>query len=525
MAARVLVIGLDAAEASMIERWSEAGELPVFASLARSGQAIHLDDNPLESLPEAVWHELNTGIPGHQIGRYYVPQQVHTGEARARSVTASEIDPGQFFWAVAAKAGRRIAVIDPVHAVAVPDFNGVQLFEWGLHDRHFAVSGEPAEFLARVRRRYGDHPVKSCDDHRATPVGYRTLLDDLERGIALKTQLVSDLLREDSWDLLYATFAESHCVGHQFWHFQDPAHPRYDPQAPAAFQSAMKRIYRRLDDALGQLIGQAGENTVVMVVASHGMGTYVGGYQLLPEFLIRIGMAAGAAGGGEKSEFSNRQKALVRTLYHRLRGRFSLLAANRRPLAGSRFGRRVRAFFGTPIDGLQSGATQAVAVLNNRVGAIRLNLKGREPNGQVAPGNEAGAVLGLIREELMRLEDPRSGEPIVARVASAGEIFGPGHHPDVPDLMIVFRTDLGPLEACRSETVGLIERPLFKPDKPRTGDHTTQSRLWLSGPGIAAGRGRGSSRDLAPTVLRALAVPVPKAMAGKSFYPDISMLS
>ena len=36
-------------------------------------------------------------------------------------------------------------------------------------------------------------------------------------------------------------------------------------------------------------------------------------------------------------------------------------------------------------------------------------------------------------------------------VQTANEEFGPDHHPDVPDVMVLFRTGHGPVEACRSE--------------------------------------------------------------------------
>ncbi len=507
MTTRVLFLGLDAAEATLIDRWSESGELPTFAMLDRSARVVRLDDNPMNTLPEAIWHEIHTGLAGDRLGRYYVPGQIRTGEAVSRPMSADEIDPDQFFWAAASAAGCRVAVVDPVHAVPVPSFNGIQLFEYGTHDRHFAVSSDPPELLREICARYGNHPVESCDDHGASEAGYRELLAKLEAGIAQKERIACDLLGREDWDLFHVTFAESHCVGHQFWHFQDPSHPRHDPNAPDAFQSAIKRVYRRLDRAVGALMNAAGDGATVMVVASHGMGVYVGGYQLLPEFLVRLGLSAGRGAVGSAP------RTAIRNVYHWLRGRVPL-PGERRPFTGSDFGRRIRNDLGVPVDGLQHSATKAIAVLNNRVGAIRLNLKGRDPNGSVAQGREADALVAMLRDELSQLEDPRSGERVVAATTTAREAFGPHHHADAPDLMVLFRTDLGPIEACRSRRVGLIRRPLFKPEKPRTGDHTAHSRLWLSGPSVRPGQEQASTRDLAPTVLQALGVELPPAITG-----------
>jgi predicted AlkP superfamily phosphohydrolase/phosphomutase len=163
---------------------------------------------------------------------------------------------------------------------------------------------------------------------------------------------------------------------------------------------------------------------------------------------------------------------------------------------------------------LESPRTRAIAVPNNRCGAIRLNLRGREPHGGVEPGGEADALLAEMRRELLALEHLATGERIVKRVVTAAEAYGPDHHPDLPDLIVVFRTDLGPLEACRSDRVGVIREPFWG---SRTGDHTTESRLWALG----TERPREADLpanvvDLAPTVLRLLDVALPPGLDGRA---------
>src|SRR6185312_15885170 len=94
------------------------------------------------------------------------------------------------------------------------------------------------------------------------------------------------------------------------------------------------------------------------------------------------------------------------------------------------------------------------------------------------------SLIAMLKRELMALRDPASNETIIARVVTADEQFGPGHHPDLPDLICVFRTDLGMLERCASPAIGEVHAPVYHPHAPRTGDHTVNSRLWASGPGI-----------------------------------------
>jgi len=523
MSRRVLVIGVDAAEATLIDRWAEAGSLGHFRDLARLGASYKLS-NSMTTLPGAIWPEIVTGRSAGTLGQYYHPRQLHTGEAVARKIEAHEVDPQQFYWAHASRAGKRCVVIDQVQTVGVPGFNGVQLFEWGLHDRHFAMTSDPPSLLQEIRARHGDHPVHQCDTHGASLEGYDELLRGLLHGITQKTRFTLELLAKEQWDLFAVTFSEAHCGGHQFWHLHDPADRRHDHKAPIHLKNALQSVYRAIDDAIGALLRACGSEAVVLVVASHGMGPNLGGPQLLPEVLIRLGLGPGRASAATPAQNGfTWHKALARGMYTRLRTRVRL-PGGRRPLIGSRLGRSVRNYFECPVD-LDHAAVKAASLLNDRCGAIRLNLIGREPRGCIRPGEQADRLVASLREQLLALTDD-VGRPIVGHVKTAEEAFGRGHHPDLPDLIIDFRTDIGPVERCQSPTVGPIERLLWKPEAPRTGDHTVESRLWIVGDGLGPASGgirNASVLDIAPTVLHLLGVPAPDELDG-SVVPDARIL-
>jgi predicted AlkP superfamily phosphohydrolase/phosphomutase len=496
--AEVLVIGLDAAEATLIERWGDEGLLPNLAALRQRGLSSPLM-NSLETLPGAIWPELCTGRSGGKLGVFYHPNQIHTGEARGRPVTADDIDEGGYYWSVASRAGRRVAVIDQPQTFPTPQLNGVQVFEWGLHDRNVAIGSEPADLITDLRSRHGDHPVDSCDSaHGCTTDGYRHLLAALLDGVSRKTALMLDVMRRGEWDLFAGCYGETHCAGHHFWHFFDAAHPRHDPAAPDDLRNALFSVYRRIDDGIGELVDAAGGRGPALVVASHGMGPKLGGPQLLPGVLRRLGM-------GGPTDLRLRLGSVVPR---------PLSRAVRR-VSRSRSAERILGTGGRSFGDLSSPQKRAVAVPNNRCGAIRISLAGREPAGTVRPGAEADALIDQLRHELLALRDPASGQGIVERVLDPTEAFGPDHHPDVPDLMVVFRTDLGQLEACQSPRVGLVQAPVMTAVLPRTGDHTVQSRLWATGPGLSSGAGpAGDVMDIAPTLLDLLDVEAPEGLDG-----------
>jgi len=126
--------------------------------------------------------------------------------------------------------------------------------------------------------------------------------------------------------------------------------------------------------------------------------------------------------------------------------------------------------------------------------------------------NDVKDAIARIRSELPRTIE----EPIITRVQTSSEAFGPDHHPDLPDLICVFRTDLGMLERCESPAVGLVDVPIYHPHAPRSGDHTVNSQLWVSGPDIVGTpeNGRANVLDIAPTILDALDVALPEWLDG-----------
>ncbi|HEY7944342.1 MAG: hypothetical protein ACHP7M_06360 [Burkholderiales bacterium] len=507
MTARILAIGFDACEATLVRRWAAEGRLPNFAALQRASRTFQLD-NPMETLPGAIWPEIHTGRSSGKMGHFYIPNQLHSGEAVLRATRPGAIDPGFYYWTQASRAGRRVAVIDPVQAVAARGINGIQLFEWGLHDRTFDVTSEPPQLLREIRAAHGDHPIRSCDIHGETTAGYRRLLQGLLHGARTKTRFVPELIAREAWDLFSVTYSESHCAGHQFWHFMDPRHPWHDPDASREFQDALLSVYAALDDALPALLAAAGRDARVFAIFSHGIDLYYDGPQLLPEVLVRLGVAAGSLGAAGR--LLRRAKTKVTHLPRPVKAVIKRLARTRAMTAPA-------AAAGCLVDPFASPHTRAASVSNNRCGGIRLNLRGREPFGSVEPGPEAEALLQMLRRELMALRDPVSGEPIIRRVQSASEAFGPDHHFDLPDLICVFRTDLGLLEHCESPVVGQVYAPVYHPHAPRSGDHTANSQLWVSGPGIpATAKVRyGNVLDIAPTILDALGVALPDWLDGQ----------
>jgi len=491
--ARVLVIGLDSAESTLLERWVAEGKLPAMTALYEQGSAYRLD-NSWNSLPTAVWPELTSGRRPCNGAVYFPPRQLHTGEAAPRRVLAEEVDP-RGFWTIASDAGKRVAAIDLPWTVAPADLNGIFVTEWATHDRWFGTASYPATLVDEIREKHGDYPVHLCDDDYGASLADRErLAADLIDAVEHQTRLLLDLLGQETWDLFACAFGQFQCSGHNLWSFMET-----EQQVPDSLRHAIFAVFSKVDEGIAALRAAAGPDALSVVFASHGMGPLVGGQQLLPEVLVRLGAGSGA---GSTAKIRSRLPVGVRSTV--------------RKLVPPKLRHRLQEAAGSLPSPLASSATRAVTLPGDISGYIRLNLKGREPCGSLDPGAEAEAELSDIRRALLELEDPASGERIVTHVVTAEEAFGPDRHPDLPDLMVSFRQDLGRLDACVSERVGLVKMPFRVVN--RSGDHTSEARLWLAGHGLpsAAETGNASSLDLAPTILSLLDVPIPPELDGRS---------
>jgi len=105
--------------------------------------------------------------------------------------------------------------------------------------------------------------------------------------------------------------------------------------------------------------------------------------------------------------------------------------------------------------------------------------------------------------------DARTGRPVAREVRRTRQ-SAMESSPSLPDADLIVRWEPFPTDVVDSPTFGRIgPLPYY-----RSGGHTEQGFLWISGPGIEAGTRlpEGRPTSLAPTLLAILGAPVPDYM-------------
>ena len=120
---------------------------------------------------------------------------------------------------------------------------------------------------------------------------------------------------------------------------------------------------------------------------------------------------------------------------------------------------------------LSMGATwkksKAFDIPGDNTGTVRINLKGREPEGLVDPA-DFDKICDDIAEAFMELKHPDTGENMVREVVRIKEKYKGDGNQDLPDMLVKW-VEGAQITKMHSDRVGLIERDHL-PDK-RTGAH------------------------------------------------------
>jgi predicted AlkP superfamily phosphohydrolase/phosphomutase len=507
---RVLLIGLDSADADLIDGWVDGGYLPNFARLRQQGIRGRLGTSA-EVMHVSAWPTLYTGTtPGHH-GLY------HAYQIRAGSQLIHRTEPTQCgqppFWKQLDAAGRRCIIFDAFMNYRLPDFRGIQILDYGTWTWFGEPGSTPPGMLRGIRRRFGPYPAPEHSNFLQVPDDTRAFANQLIAGARLKSRIVQALATEEDWDLLFVTFGEPHGAGHYLWHVGDPSYPTHP--AVANDVNLVRDVYAGVDAAIGEILASLDDRTTVIVTSGDGMGPNYSGCHLMPEMLHRLGhFYAGNVGGGDARSTAPK-KGLLATLRQAVP--FGLRQSITRCLPRSVRYRMSMKWVNSGIDWSRS---RLFCIPNSNEGYFRVNLRGREPQGIVDPGAEYRDLVGSLCAELASLRNPANGLPAADHVFDMDRVFSGARRGDLPDAVINWNLAAQVTDQLESPAAGHIRGPAGHAISPfYNGNHRAAAFVLARGPGLGAGQSLegGNILDIAPTVLSLLGVDPPAHYEGRAW--------
>lgn len=285
-----------------------------------------------------------------------------------------------------------------------------------------------------------------------------------------REQMFFDALDKVRHGLCVCVFDGTDRIQHSFWRYIDKDHPANNGQGDEQELSfnPVEQVYQKMDAVVGRTLAECNEkDTVVMVVSDHGFTSFRYGVDL-NRWLEENGYLVIKDGQRDKKYLA----------------------------------------------GVDWTKTRAFAV---GLTGIYLNLKGRESQGIVAPGDEADRLREEIAAKLTNLTDPhRDNQPAIKQVYNALKIYQGPYKNEAPDLMPGYHRGY---RASWETAIGQVTEGIFHNNtKAWSGDHCIDHSLV---PGVLFCNRKIDAEnpklmDIGPTVLDMFGVDVPKYMDGKA---------
>ena len=305
---KVMVLGIDSAEPQLIHEMVGAGRLPHIASLLTRGVTGAVQ-NPRGFESGTVWQSFHTGKepgdhPMYDGLRYFNPRTYGFSFLEQSEVGADLI------WEHLSKHGKRCAVIDAPYCQIGQTINGIMVTDYAVHDAALGdnvitFATTPPSLAQELLEVVGPDPtggvqsdiplVETLQDH----IDFR---DRYFARVAKKGRLINHILQKEPWDYVEAVFTEPHSVGHRLWHVANTDHDQYQPHIHEALGDPIRDLYDLTDKAIGEVLAQLDERTLVIFYISHGMENHYTGVGLLDEALVQLDRGAPATGNRSLKE-------------------------------------------------------------------------------------------------------------------------------------------------------------------------------------------------------------------------------
>jgi predicted AlkP superfamily phosphohydrolase/phosphomutase len=506
---RVLIIGLDAFTPGLVEKWVADSRLPNVANFLRDGAWGAMNSVPNRNSAPA-WSTMVTGLNPGKHGIFFFTED-NPDRYDYKFVNGS-FRHGRAFWSVLSDEGQRVCVMNVPLSFPAEPVNGAMISGLDTPSADDPRFTHPPELRHRIKEwAGGNYPIYPGIKNFMMSGQADQALDQTHRAIDIRASVARQLMSAEEWDAFMVVFVEADQIQHFFWRqMEDPS-----PKDSARERSAIQDIYEHLDRVVGDLVKEAGPDTIVVLVSDHGARYDNGLAPALPSWLEQLGLLSYRAQPRKTNARSLVISSATRTfgeLNRRLPSGTKHQLTRLFPWLRRRL--EVMVSFGN-IDWARTRA-----YTDGHRPEIWVNLKGRQPQGCVAP-EEYESVRQEVIDGLTSALCAATGRPLVRQVLRREEAYsGPFTHLS-PDLVVEWTEDQGSCLDIRHEDgreYRLKHRHLAEDPTEQliTGQHAQLGIVALRGPGIKRGHIEDAQiADVAPTILLLRDAPIPSDCDGK----------
>ncbi|MGD2040063.1 MAG: alkaline phosphatase family protein [Anaerolineae bacterium] len=456
---KVFVVGLDCAEPSLVfERWRD--HLPNLRSLMEGGTYGSLTSTvPAITVP--AWASMTSSKDPGQLGVYGFRNRADHSYERMSIATSRSIQSTRV-WDILSGMGKNVVVVGVPQTYPVTPVRGCLISSFLTPSTQSAYT-HPPELKHEIAELLGGEYLFDVPQFRTENKDY--LLEQIYALADLQHEVVKHLMTTKPWDFFMHVDMGVDRIHHGFWKYFDERHPQYVAGNP--YEDAILDYYIHIDQQIGERLALLDDRTAVLVVSDHGGQPMMGGI-CFNEWLKQEGY----------------------------------LVLEYEP------------DYVVPLEKCEVDWSRTVAWGSGGYYArLFLNVRGREPEGVVAPA-DFDAVRDELAQRIAEITDP-AGNKLGSVAYKPDEIYREVNN-IAPDLIVYF----GNLSWRSVGSLGMNRIYTLENDTGPDDANHAQEGLYIFYDPHAASQGRGVIQhlmDVAPTILELLEVPVPHDMEGRSF--------
>ncbi|MCX5886353.1 MAG: alkaline phosphatase family protein [Proteobacteria bacterium] len=519
---KVLIIGLDGGTFNLLQPWMDEGKLPNLKMIQEQGVSGELEST-IPPITTPAWSSFMTGTnPGKHGVFYFMGRDKTTG----REVPVnSRMRSGATIWRLLSENGKKVLVLNCPCTYPPEEVNGVMIscFLTPGGKRDFIY---PKELVDEIESKFGEYPLylkTMIFSANLSEKNVRRFLDELKSELRYKFEVAHYLLDRVPADLLMIHVWGTDRIQHELWNIFDESHPQYNRRLGEKFKDEVINYFSLVDQEIGRLWERFGKEHPVVVISDHGFGPVQKCIDLncflLKEGFIRI----------KDNPISQLKYLLWRKgftyafLFKALfRGilKLGISPPTKPPMEGIndiRSGKKDLLLASNDVDWTRTRAYSKFGI-----GSIQINLKGREKDGAVSPGEEYEQVRRAIVESLKRLKDPETGKEIEGEIFLKEEIYHGEHMDDAPDIVYLAKGTY-----LAGAFLGFTSNQPVAVTNVWLGNHRKNGIFLARGDGFEKGKRIEGAKiiDIAPTVLYLMGEKIPLSMDGKvldkAFTPEV----
>ena len=509
---KVVVIGIDGATFDIILPMIERGELPTFRDIMDKGaRAKLMSTYPPHTVP--AWISCATGMNPGKLGFFDFRKNSHQTYDEGDFLFSSDIQ-AKPLWTLLSESNKKVMVIGVPLTYPPGKVNGIMVSPVRLIAPDKLKTYPPelsAELMEKLdiastlkeRKDFMEMHTSKVDSELETFLD-KTVTSS-HKIIEKLTEVTLYLL--DRYEYSFGMFMLTvDALQHHLWCFMDKDHPSYNPELACKYSDVVFEGYRQVDNALKKILSKLSKDTTVILMSDHGFGPLYKMFNV-NRWLIERGLLKLKKGKPYSLALS---RAALNTVLQKTGLGFLTqflpegVKTRKIPVL-----KRKKKLISELID-WQSTKAYATSY------AININLKGREPEGTVEPGEEYSGLVEYLKSELCQLRDPDTGHQIIDRVLEKKELYCGPYVEDAPDILVFFKD---PKYSIRKD---LLHPAIFReltPEDRLTGHHTSfpNGICIMKGPHIVPGAvlKEPNIMDIAPTILYLLGEPVSEDMDGR----------